>query len=145
MKIKTHFISKVIDTDIETLFKLVSDFDQYKKWNSVIPDAKGKFEVGTELQLTMKIDGKNKPFNPKIIAIVPNKSFLLSKTLLSKNIFELSHQFDFKSLKNNQTEFTQTWKGQGIVAVLIWEKIRKEFSSFEKFNDDILKYINTKE
>src|SRR5690554_7224560 len=77
MKDRTHSISKVINTDIKTLFKVVSDFNNYKNWNTVIPDAKGELIVGTELQLTININGKTKPFNPKVLSVIPNKCFLL--------------------------------------------------------------------
>lgn len=102
MKDKTHTISKVINTDIETLFKVVSDFNQYKNWNTVIPNAKGELIVGTKLQLTMISNGKERPFNPKVLSVIPNTSFLLSKTLFSKSILELTHLFYFKSLSDNK-------------------------------------------
>ncbi|MFB2121467.1 hypothetical protein [Parapedobacter sp. 2B3] len=145
MKDKIHSISRVIDTDSETLFKIVSGFNLYKNWNTVIPNAKGELVVGTKLQLTMIINGKNKPFNPKVISVVPNKSFILSKTLFSKNILELTHLFEFKPLTDHKTEFIQTWKGQGILTVMLWEKIKNGFSSFEVFNNDIVKYISEQE
>lgn len=145
MKDRTHSISKVINTDIKTLFKVVSDFNNYKNWNTVIPDAKGELVVGTELQLAMNINGKTKPFNPKVLSVVPNKSFLLSKTLFSRNILELTHLFEFKPLTDYKTEIIQTWKGQGILTTMLWEKIKNGFSSFEVFNDDIAKYISEQE
>lgn len=145
IKNKTHSISKTIDSNIETLFKIVSNFSQYKIWNTVIPDAKGALEVGTKLQLTMNINGKNQLFNPDVISVVPNKSFVLSKTLLSKNIFQLTHLFEFKMLSSTKTEFIQTWEGKGILTFLLWKKIQNSFSSFEEFNNDIVKYINKQE
>jgi len=145
MKVGTHSISRVINTDIETLYKVVSDFNNYRNWNTIIPVAKGVLVVGTELQLTLNIDGKTKSFNPKVLSVFPNKSFLLSKTLLSRNILELTHLFEFKPQTDYKTEFIQTWKGQGILTKMLWEKIKNGFSSFEMFNDDIAKYINEQE
>src|SRR5690554_293570 len=74
-----------------------------------------------------------------------NKSFLLSKTLFSRNILELTHLFEFKPLTDYKTEFIQTWKGQGILTTMLWENIKNGFSSFEVFNDDIAKYISEQE
>lgn len=65
MKDQTYSISTVVDADPETLFKVVSDFSRYKNWNTVIPDAKGELLEGTELLLTMVMNGKNKPFIQK--------------------------------------------------------------------------------
>lgn len=144
MKTKTYSISRVIDAEPETVFRAVADFSQYKNWNTFIPYAKGNLVVGTELQLTMKVNGKNTPFNPKVISVVLNKSFLLSKTIISKNIIELTHQFEFKPLPDHKTEFSQTWQGRGIIAVMLWGKIRKGCLSFEIFNEDLAQYIGTR-
>lgn len=141
MKNKTFTISKVLDTDFETLFKIVSDFSLYKNWNTVIPDANGSLVTGTELQLTMRVGGKVVPFNPKVMSIVPNKNFLLSKTLFSKTLLELTHKFEFKQLSDHQTEFIQTWEGKGVLVAVLWKKIANGFSDFEIFNNDLEKYL----
>jgi hypothetical protein len=145
MKVQTYSLATVVDADSETLFKVVSDFGLYKNWNTVIPDAKGELKEGTELQLTMVMNGKNKTFSPKVISIVPNKSFLLSKTIISKVIFELTHEFEFKKITDHRTEFIQTWKGNGVLALILWKKIKNGFSIFEVFNNNLVKYISKQE
>lgn len=141
MKSKTYSISKVINTNSETLFNIVSEFESYSNWNTIIPNANGKLREGTELQLVMKMNGKNRPFNPTVISLERNKRFLLSKVFLSKRIGELTHQFEFKELENNQTEFVQTWTGKGILVKMMWSKIQNGFSDFEIFNNDLTEYI----
>ena len=141
MKIKTHSISKIINTNPETLFKIVSEFENYGNWNTIIPNARGELTIGTELELMMQMNGKTRPFNPKVISIKRNKSFLLSKVILSKKIGELTHKFEFKKLESNQTEFIQTWTGKGILVKMMWSKIQNGFSDFEIFNNDLTEYI----
>ena len=145
MGIKKYSISKIINTDSETLFKIVSDFKNYNSWNTVIPSAKGTLTKGTKLQLMMKMNGKVRPFNPTVAKVEMNKSFLLSKLFLSSKIGELTHQFEFKELANNQTEFVQTWEGKGMLIKLMWSKIENGFSEFETFNDDLIRYISKKQ
>ena len=141
MRTKTYSISKIIDTNPETLFKIVSEFNNYSTWNTIIPKAKGELIEGTELQLMMQVSGKLKPFNPKVISVKKNESFLLSKVILAKKIGELTHKFEFKELETNQTEFIQTWEGKGMLVKMMWSKIQQEFSNFENFNNDLVKYI----
>jgi len=141
MKNKTYSISKKINTDSETLFKIVSKFENYSNWNTVIPNAKGELIEGTELQLMMNLNGKTRPFNPKVKSVEMNQSFLLSKVILLKGIGELTHRFEFKKLENNQTEFIQTWEGKGVLVRMMWSKIENGFSDFEIFNDDLITYI----
>ncbi len=143
MKSKTHRISKVIASDAKSLFTIVSNFENYNAWNTVIPNAKGVLAVGNELQLMINMSGTTKPFNPTVIAITPDRSFLLSKVLLSKFLGELSHQFEFKDLGNHRTEFIQTWTGKGVLVKLMWSKISEGFADFETFNTDLEKYVRS--
>ena len=137
MATKKYSISKVINANSETLFKIISDFKNYSNWNTVIPVAEGELTKGTELQLMMKMNGEPRPFNPTVAMIEMNKSFLLSKVFLSKKIGELTHQFEFKKLANNQTEFVQTWEGKGFLVKMMWSKIAQGFQDFEIFNDNL--------
>ena len=141
MKTKTYSISRVFDINSDTLFQIVSDFNKYSDWNTIIPNAKGELKIGTKLKLTMNMGGKTKPFNPKVISIDQGKSFSLSKILITKGMGELTHQFEFISLPNNKTEFIQTWTGKGILVKMMWSKIAKGFSDFEIFNDNLENYI----
>jgi len=141
MKTKVYSISRVFDINSDTLFQIVSDFNKYREWNTIIPKAKGELKIGTKLELTMNMGGKTKPFNPKVISIDQGKSFSLSKILITKGMGELTHQFEFISLSNNKTEFIQTWTGKGILVKMMWSKIAKGFSDFEIFNDDLENYL----
>ena len=82
MVTKKYSISKIINENSETLFKITSDFKNYNKWNTVIPFAKGELTTGTKLQLKMKMDGKIRPFNPTVAMVEMNKRFLLSNYLI---------------------------------------------------------------
>lgn len=141
MKRKIHSISIVINSNSETLFKVVSDFENYNSWNRIITNAKGQLEEGELLQLKMKIDGKIIAFNPKVISIDRNKSFLLSKVFLSKRLGEIMHLFEFKEVDNDRTEFVQTWTGKGVLIKIMWPKLKKGFSDFKIFNEDLEKFI----
>ncbi len=138
---KTYSISKVYDVNSDALFQVVSDFNNYSKWNTIIPNAKGELVIGTTLALTMNLDGKTNPFNPKVITVDKGKRFLLSKVFLTKGIGELTHQFEFIPLADNKTEFIQTWTGNGFLVKMMWSKIAEGFSSFKTFNDNLESYL----
>jgi len=88
MKPKQHSISKVYAINSTQLFQIVSNFENYDKWNTIIPNAKGKLIVGEKLSLTLKLNNKIKPFKPKVISINNGNSFLLSKILISKKMLK---------------------------------------------------------
>ena len=138
---KTFSISRVFDTNPATLFRIVSDFNNYSNWNTVVPKAVGELKVGTMLHLTMKMGGKTTTLKPKVISIDPGNSFLLSKVFLTKGIGELTHLFEFISLPNNKTEFSQTWTGKGFLLKMMWSKVERDSSDFETFNDDLENYL----
>ena len=141
MKTKTHSITRIININSNKVFKDISDYKNYEKWNSIIPSAKGELKEGVRLNLRMKIGNKTKPFNPKVISIKEGKSFTLSKTIIFKGVGELTHHFEFKSLSPNKTEFIQIWTGKGWPVNMMWPKIAKGFSDFEIFNDDLENYL----
>jgi len=141
MKTKTYSISRVFDINSDILFQIVSDFNKYPEWNTIIPNAKGELKIGTTLELTLNMGGKTKPFNPQVIAVDQGKRFSLCEILITKGIGELTHQFEFIPLPNDKTEFIQTWTGKGILVKMMWSKIAKGFSDFEIFNDDLENYI----
>ena len=141
MNIKTYSITRTININADQVFKVVSDFNNYEKWNSIVPSGKGELKKGVELKLRMKVGNKTKPFNPKVISIQKGKSFTLSKIILFKEIGELSHRFEFKSISDDKTEFIQTWTGKGWLVKMMWSKIAEGFSDFEIFNDDLENYL----
>ena len=141
MRIKTYAISKIINVNPELLFETVSTFENYKDWNTIIPNANGKLKKGEKLLLVLKMNGKTRLFNPTVISLEKNKRFVLSKKIISKTIGELTHEFEFKKIENNRTEFIQTWEGKGILVLFMWSKIKNGFSEFEKLNDNLNTYI----
>ncbi|MBL4735592.1 MAG: hypothetical protein JKY18_09700, partial [Flavobacteriales bacterium] len=74
-------------------------------------------------------------------SIDQGKSFSLSKILITKGIGELTHEFEFVSLPDDKTKFTQTWTGKGILVKMMWSKIAEGFSDFEIFYDDLENYL----
>ncbi len=137
----TFSISKVINTDPETLFTILSKFENYSDWTTIIPSAQGELKEGTSLKLMLKMDGTLRPFRPKVKLVEWNKCFLLSRVFLTRGIGELTHRFDLKKLENNQTELVQTWEGKGLLVQLMWSKIKEGFSSFEILSNDLFQYI----
>ena len=86
MRVKTYAISKIINVNPELLFETVSTFENYKDWNTIIPNANGKLKKGEKLQLVLKMNGKTRLFNPTVISLEKNKRFVLSKKIISKTI-----------------------------------------------------------
>jgi len=143
MKTKTYSITRIINTSSDRVYKVISDANNYDQWNSIIPFAKGELKEGETLHLRMKSGNKTRSFKPKVISVTEGKSFTLSKIIISKGVGELTHRFDFKSLSPNQTEFTQTWIGEGWLVKMMWPIIAKGFSDFEILNDDLEKHLES--
>lgn len=145
MSSKKYSISKVINTYHKILFKIVTDFERYREWNTIITDAKGKLIEGNQLQLNMKINGTIKRFTPIVTFKTMNRNFKLSKTIISKRIAELTNTFEFIPLNDNRTKFIQTWTGCGILMKIIWPQVKTSLSHFEIFNHDLIDYIKQQE
>jgi len=67
--------------------------------------------VGDKIKVDFLNDGKvSMSMNPIIVKVVENESFEWIGHLGIKGLFDGHHQFKFKDLGNNQTEFTQYGK-----------------------------------
>lgn len=142
MKTKSFNLSKRIKGSQEEVFNVISNFNEYEHWNTLIPKAKGSLEIGNELQLKMKINGKLKPFNPKVISFKKNVVMHLSKTIGNPVIGEINHFFELQAINDKETIISHTWQGKGILVQIFWKKMTQGFSVFEIYNRDLANQLS---
>jgi hypothetical protein len=139
-----YSISDTIPAGAEELFHIISNFEDYHVWNSLIPEAKGKLQMNEKLKLKILHDGKLRNFKPKVIAIDSTVGFTLRKSMLL-NAVVLMHEFKIQSISSNQSVLTQTWTGKGWIAKSSWKKFTPLFEAFKTYNEDLKKYLLSKQ
>ena len=136
-KIKTEII---IDTDVSTVWKVLTDFENYPNWNPFVRSIQGGKCVGDELKVACKTSkGKKVSFQSTILNMDQDKEFRWKGKLGIKGIFDGQHYFKLEQLSENQTKFIHCEDMSGILVSLLGSKLDEMNISFESMNQALKK------
>lgn len=131
-KIETEII---INTDISTVWNVLTDFDNHPNWNPFIKSIQGIKSVGEKLTVAIKPpEGNGMTFRPVVLKYEPNKEFRWKGKLGIKGIFDGEHFFILDKLNENQTKFIHGEKFSGILVALMGGALDKTKEGFELMN-----------
>jgi hypothetical protein len=131
-KIETEII---INTDISTVWNVLTDFDNHPNWNPFIKSIQGIKSVGEKLTVSIKPpEGNGMTFKPVILKYEPNKEFRWKGKLGIKGIFDGEHFFVLEKLKEDQTKFIHGEKFSGILVALMGGALDKTKEGFQLMN-----------
>ncbi|WP_340817949.1 SRPBCC domain-containing protein [Methanolobus sp. WCC4] len=130
-----------IEAPIDVVWDLLTDFENYEKWNSFIPDIKGKLEPGSKLDIFLQPpEMKGMRIDPVVTKVEPVKEFRWIGNLWVKGIFDGEHAFRLEDLENNRTRMIQCERFRGILAPLILYLVgEKTRMGFESMNTSLKK------
>ena len=136
-KIKTEII---IDKDVSTVWKVLTDFENHLNWNPFVRSIQGEKAVGAQLKVACKSsNGKMIKFKPTILNFDRDKEFRWKGKLGIKGIFDGQHYFKLEKLSKNQTKFIHGEDMSGILVSLLGSKLDKMNISFESMNQALKK------
>jgi len=136
-KIKTEII---IDKDVSTVWKVLTDFENYPNWNPFVRSVQGGKSVGEQLKVACKQpNGKMIKFKPTILNFDQDKEFRWKGKLGIKGIFDGQHYFRLEKLSDNQTNFIHGEDMSGILISVLGSKLDKMNISFEAMNQALKK------
>lgn len=116
---KTIETSIVINASKQTIWKVLTDFNEYPKWNPFIKSVTGKVKRGN--QITIKLQGMT--FRPKVLTYNQNAEIKWLGHLWFKGLFDGEHQFKLEENSDGSTTFTQNEVFTGILVKLFSESI----------------------
>jgi hypothetical protein len=132
-KIETEII---INTDISTVWNVLTDFDNHPNWNPFIKSIQGIKSVGERLTVAIKPpEGNGMTFRPVVLKYEPNKDFRWKGKLGIKGIFDGEHFFILEKLNENQTKFIHGEKFSGILVALMGGALDKTKEGFQLMNE----------
>lgn len=136
-KIKTEII---IDKDVSTVWKVLTDFENYPNWNPFVRLVQGEKRVRAPLKVACRQpNGKMIKFKPTILNFDLDQEFRWKGKLGIKGIFDGQHYFKLEKLNENQTKFIHGEDMSGILVSLLWSKLDKMNISFESMNQALKK------
>lgn len=118
-------MAKEIKTDIliqatpAAVWTVLTDFENYPKWNPFITSISGELKVGNKITARIEPPGaKGMTFKPTILALETNKKFTWLGHLWFTGLFDGEHSFELIDNGNGTTTFVQSEKFKGILVPL---------------------------
>lgn len=127
---RTTSINQVIDSDLTTVWEVLTDAPQYARWNSTIVSLEGQIKKGNKIQLKSTLDPK-RTFKLKVKEMITNE-LLVWGDAMGQRTYKLSKT-------NGGVLFSMTEKIGGLLFPLFASKIPSFDQSFEDFTSDLQK------
>lgn len=125
----------IINASAEKVWSVLTDFENWKHWNTFIIKSEGQAVVGTKLKNTFNNDGKEMVFKPKVLKVDPGKELVWKGRLILPGIFDGTHGFRIEVLGPNQVRFINYESFTGIFSGMIMKKIHASTEAgFEEMN-----------
>lgn len=142
-KMKEYKIEIDIKAPKEAVWNVITDFENYQKWNSVlVMKNNDDLLLGNKFDVTI-VQQNKKQSSFKAVAVSKNdfQSFAAEQKIIGKWFFQATHYFIIKVTDNENIKFIQKWELKGIVASLFRKQIFKELEEFKKMNLELKKYV----
>ena len=132
-----------INSQPESVWKILTDFKNYYQWNPIIVKIIGELSIGNQLEIHVNtIGGKNRIYHPKITKIIPNQELRWRGQFFSSKIFSGERIFLIEKLSDNKVNFVNKEIFSGIGLKLVSKKTEDDISaSFKKMNEALKKTV----
>jgi hypothetical protein len=137
---KTIETEITINANVETVWRVLTDFQNHPKWNPFIKSITGEKTVGQTITVSIKPpNGNGMTFKPKILKFDQNKEFRWLGKLGFTGIFDGEHYFILEQISDKQTKFIHGEKFSGILVMISGKMLDKTKDGFELMNQAIKK------
>ncbi len=126
--------SIVINSNRQNIWKVFSNFSDYKTWNPFIESIQGAVKVGNKIEV--KAGGMK--FRPEVLVYEEFKEFRWIGKLLFRGLFDGEHSFEIIDNLDGTCTFKHEEKFTGILVGLFSKKLERETKpGFEKMNQKL--------
>lgn len=102
VKVETEI---VINSSIENIWNILTDFNQYPLWNPLIKNIKGNLVEGETLKIHVTLPNQmGMRFKPIITKVDFRKEFVWKGKFLFEGLFDGEHFFRLETVGTNQTK-----------------------------------------
>lgn len=129
----------IIHANIEKVWSIVIDFENYPNWNPFIKSINGVVKVGSTIIVRIKPpESKGMTFKPKVLTFDSNKELSWLGHLLFHGLFDGEHKFEVVDNGNGSTTFRQSEKFNGLLIPLFKNELRiNTKNGFENMNNKL--------
>lgn len=141
---KAHIESTIIiHASIESVWGVLSDFNQYPAWSPTIKQFFSAPRVGQRSKVRLEQpDGPSMNMNPMFLVITPQKELRWKGSLFVPGLFDGEHYFMLEKKSNNETLLTQGEHFSGILIFFFRKMIYGNTrNGFRLFNEALKKQV----
>ena len=140
---KEYKIEIEINASKETVWKAITDFENYPNWNSVLAMKENdSLIIGKKFDVTInEPNGKHSKFKAIATSKEDYQSFSATATLIGKWFYEATHHFAINEIDKEHIIFIQKWELKGIIASMFCKQMFKELEVFNQMNSDLQKLV----
>ena len=120
MTIQTEII---IDASAATVWNTLTDLPRYQEWNPFMVRSEGEIAVGKRLRNTMRNNGKDLTFTPRVMSVVPGRKFAWLGSLWFKGLFDGHHYFEIEPLGPQRCKLIHGEHFSGLLSSAIIKRI----------------------
>jgi hypothetical protein len=129
--------SITIKASKETVWNILSNFQDYPNWNPFILSIQGELKKGAQLKTTIQPEGDREyQFKPTLLEVEPGVTFRWLGKMGIKGLFDGEHYFILKEKAPNEVELIHGENFRGILVPIIMRMIKEgTMKGFVKMNE----------
>ena len=105
-----------INASEEKVWRVLTDFAAYPKWNPFVRIVEGDVSVGARLQVYIEPSGgKGMLFRPNVLVVEPNRELRWLGHLWLPGLFDGEHSFSIEPLGDGHVRFIQRERFKGLL------------------------------
>lgn len=135
-------MTKEIKTEIEIqapvsqVWTVLTQIDEYPKWNSFIKKLEGNLKVGENIRVEIQpVDSSTMTFKPKVLQFEENRILQWKGKFLINGLFDGTHSFELVDNGNGSTTFKQSELFTGVLVGLF--NLENTIKGFEAMNREL--------
>lgn len=141
---KAHIESTIIiNASIESVWSVLTDFDQYNAWSPTIKQFFSIPLVGQRSKVRLEQpDGPSMTMNPMFLTIIPQKELRWKGSLFVSGLFDGEHYFILETKSDKETLLTQGEHFSGLLVYFFRRMIYGiTHNGFKLFNESLKKQV----
>ncbi|HTV22466.1 MAG TPA: SRPBCC domain-containing protein [Polyangiaceae bacterium] len=95
-------------------------FDSFPNWNPFIRHATGALQVGSQLDIRLRLGSRVIAFQPTVTTVQPAREVRWTTTVLIPGLFDVDRRFHFDPTGTQQTTFTQEETNSGLLVPIAY-------------------------
>lgn len=129
-----------INASPSIVWSIITDFENYGKWNPFIREISGLTREGSTIQIFIKPPNSNgMKFRPKILKYEPEEEIRWLGKLWIPKIFDGEHSLTIKKLDENKVLFIQKEQFNGLLVPLFTKLFKDTELGFQMMNQNLKK------